>query len=250
MKSKTDEDAKTAGSPSAERSAPAATCVTARRYGVVVDAVENLTHDLNNALMSLGNYAELCAMPATPQAKRDTYGRKVADLVDEAATAIRRLRNIATLDARAAAPTSVESLLDPVLAASRTGLRHAGLRLEFDPTSAAQTTSVQAAPDDAVHALLDAIDLGKTLALASGAARGATLELLLAEGTPSAAGARRVALRLCLGLPLRAPADLLEERLAALRELATHAGAELASGERADGSWELELLFVRAGAAV
>jgi len=138
-----------------------------RRLEIVVESVENLAHDLGNALMSLSNYTELAMHPTTERGRREQYASRLTDLAYSAIDLVRQLRSVATNGGAEPRAVPIAELVAPAVAAMKSGLRHR--RIELVATDSWPEERVRVRPDDAIHAIIDLLDVARGACL--GAAR-------------------------------------------------------------------------------
>jgi signal transduction histidine kinase len=208
-----------------------------RRLELVSGAVSGLTHDLNNTLSSIANYAELCAITETPASKREEFGGRVVRLVEEGAKKIQLLKSVASARSLPPAPAGLDDLLALVLAASETALRRAGLAIELHGAGTAVGT-VEVSHDDAVHALLGLVDAARAAAQGAGVPRGSKLVLSIERADHRSS----VVLQLPQGASF--PPSTSSRELSTLDALAANAGARF-EGPDASGR-ALRLVFTAA----
>lgn len=197
-----------------------------RRLEIVVESVENLAHDLGNALMSLSNYTELAMHPTTERARREQYAARLTDLSYSAIDLVRQLRSVATNGGAEPRAVPIAELVAPAVAAMRSGLRHRRVELVTSPSWPEERVRVR--PDDAIHAIIDLLDVARGACL--GAAREIELRVV--------AEADRVSVVANATNPMAIPDEL---RLDVFRAIAGRAGGSIVASPRAIG-----LHFLRA----
>lgn len=157
----------TEGDGSAEAPVDGVTRVDAARLVVVERGTENLTHDMNNALMSLSNYAEIAGLPNIAAVDRAVHLGRIAQLTDEVADLVKALRLLACLDDGEFSAVDLEKVVYVSLAASRAGLRHVGLSIDLLPIE--DLPLVRSREADAMRLLVGALHaIGESIAAARG----------------------------------------------------------------------------------
>jgi len=203
--------------------------VIERRFELVVESVENLAHDLGNALMSLTNYTELAMHPATDRGRREQYAARLSDLAYSAIDLVRQLRSIASVGGAEPRHTPVAEIVAPAVAAMRSGLRHR--RVELVSPMSFPEDRVRVRPDDAIHAVVDLLDVARSACV--GPDRSVVLDIV--------SEAQKTIVR---ATAPHASREFDDSRLTVLRAIAARAGAEIRvpSGD----SFVLELVLHRA----
>lgn len=183
-----------------------------RRFELVVESVENLAHDLGNSLMSLTNYTELALHPATERGRREHYASRLADLTYAAIDLVRQLRAVASTGGAEPRSVPVSELVAPAVAAMRSGMRQR--RVELLASAAFPEDRVRVRPDEAIHAIIDLLDVARASCL--GADRAVEVEVALSLD--------RIFVRASIEHRV---SELDPARLHVLRAFAARAGGEL-----------------------
>lgn len=190
--------------------------VTGRRLELVVESVDNLAHDLGNALMSLTNYTELAMHPDTERGRRELYASRLGDLAYSAIDLVRQLRAVASTGGSEPRPIAISELIAPAVAAMKSGMRHR--RVELATPAVLPEDRVRVRPDDAIHAVIDLLDVARSICLG-----GDRVVELAVVGERDRAIVRASVTNAMRGLD--------DERLVLLRAIAARAGAELIVSE-------------------